>query len=117
MTGETRRHEYVPQPVQRQIQHHKYVMQVEVHAPVQPPKPEVCINSQVPEEALDKIGHSSILKDPIPGESGVLEPFEQNVMLCYVYFYIVLVPMMVHYQQHFTKKNFKRIFQFRFIIL
>ena len=52
------------------MQPHKHVVQVETHALMEPPQPEVPIEPQVPDEALDQRGQSPIPKDPIPGESG-----------------------------------------------
>ena len=45
LTGETRDSEHVPQPVQRQMQPHKHVVQVEVHTTVEPTEPEDPIKS------------------------------------------------------------------------
>ena len=39
------------------MQPHKHVVQVEVHAPMEPPKSEASIESQVPGEALGHVGH------------------------------------------------------------
>ena len=60
------------------MQSHKHVVQVEVHAPMEPPKPDVPIKSQVPDEALDQIGYPPTPNDPSQEESGVPETFEQN---------------------------------------
>ena len=75
LTGETRKPEYLsqPQPVQKQKQSHKHVVQAEVHVLMEPPKPEVTIESQIPNEALDQVGHPPTPKDPIQGESEVPE--------------------------------------------
>ena len=49
LRGETRGSEQILQPVQRQIQPHKYVVWVEVQAPMEPPETEVPIEPQVPD--------------------------------------------------------------------
>ena len=40
----------------------------EVHAPMEPPKPDVPIKSQIPDEALDQVGHLPTIKDLIEEE-------------------------------------------------
>ena len=47
------------------MQPHRHMVKVEVHAPMEPPKPEAPIESQVSDEALDQIGHPAIPKNPI----------------------------------------------------
>ena len=54
------------------------MVQVEVHAPMEPPQPEAYITLKDPDESFNEIGHHSTPKDPISGESGVSKPFEQN---------------------------------------
>ena len=44
IAGETGRPENVPQPVLKQMQPPKHVMQVEVHAPLEQPKQEVLLH-------------------------------------------------------------------------
>ena len=44
LTGETRRPEHVPQPVQRQIQLHKHVVQVDVHVSTETPNLRFLLN-------------------------------------------------------------------------
>ena len=60
------------------MQHHKNVVQVEVHVPMEPPKPEVPIKSQVPDEALNHVGHLPTTKDPVQEESEVPESLMKN---------------------------------------
>ena len=72
------RPEHVQQPVQRQLYHHKHVVQMEAHAPMEPPNQEVPIKSNVPDEALDQMRYPPTPKDQIQRELGVPEPFEQN---------------------------------------
>ena len=67
LTSETRRPEHVAQPVQRQGQSYKHVMQVKVCAAMELPEPKVPIESQVPDEALDQIGHHPTQKDSTSG--------------------------------------------------
>ena len=55
LTGETRRPEHVPQqqqPIQRQRQPQTFLVLAEVHAPMEPPEPEVPTEAQKPDEAL-----------------------------------------------------------------
>ena len=52
--NETRRPEYIPQPVPRQTQPLKHIVQVEVHTLMEPPEPEVPIKLQIPDEPLDR---------------------------------------------------------------
>ena len=54
------------------------MVQVEVHASMEPPEPEVLIKPQAPYEPLDQIGHPPTPKNPIPEESGIHENFELN---------------------------------------
>ena len=53
------------------------MLQAEVHAPKEPPKAEIPIEPQAPDETLDQTGHPLTPKYPIPGELWVPEPFEQ----------------------------------------
>ena len=76
LTGETRKPEHVTQqqPTQRQRQPEKPVMHGEVHASIEPPEPEIPIESQVPDEALDQVGYPPTPEDPVEQETEVSEP-------------------------------------------
>ena len=76
LTGAARKPEHVsqPQPIQKQVQPQKHVVDVaEVHAIMEPPEPEVLIESQIPDEVLDQVWHHPTPKDPIHEDTGVLE--------------------------------------------
>ena len=78
LIGETRKPEHVPQqqPVQRQRQSKNIVVQAEVHAPLEPPEPEVPIEAQKPDEALHQVRHPPTPKDPVEQETEVPEPLQ-----------------------------------------
>ena len=72
LTGETRRPEHVPQhqqPILMEIQPQKLVVQVEVHALMEPPEPEVPIEAQRPDESLDQERHPPTPEDPVEQET------------------------------------------------
>ena len=48
-------------------------MQVEVHAPVEPPEPGVPTVAQIPDEGLDQVRHHPSPKDPVEEETEVCE--------------------------------------------
>ena len=94
LTGETRKTEHVPQqqhqqPIQRQIQSQNFVVQPEVHAPMEPPEPEVLIEAQKADEALDQVRHAPTPRDLVEKETEVPEPKqmvpEQPISQCYIY--------------------------------
>ena len=81
LKGETRRPQHIPQqhqqPIQRQIQPQKLVVQAEVHATVEPPEPEVPIEAQKPNEPLDQEIHPPTPEDPVEQETEeVPEPLQ-----------------------------------------
>ena len=84
-TGETRRPEHVPQqhqqPIQRQIQPHSLVMQAEVHAPMEPPEPEVPTEVQKSDEPLDQVRHPNTPEDPVEQETEVSEPLQVPIVI------------------------------------
>ena len=49
------------------------MVHAEVHAPIEPPEPEVPLESQIPDGTLDQVGHLPTPKDPVQEESEVLE--------------------------------------------
>ena len=63
-----------PKPIQKQIQPQKHKVHLEVHAPMEPPVPEVPIESQIPDEALDQVRYPSAPKDPSQEGTYILEP-------------------------------------------
>ena len=73
LTSETRKPEHVSkqQPIQRQRQPQKLVVHAEVHAPMEPPEPEVSIEVQMPDEALDHLWHPPTPEDPAKQETEV----------------------------------------------
>ena len=85
LTGITRKPEHVPQqqhqqPVQRQIQPQKLVVQAEVHAPMDPPEPEVPTEAQKPGKALDQVKHPPTPKDQVEQETEVPEPLQVPIV-------------------------------------
>ena len=46
-------------------------MHAEVHAAMEPPEPEIPIEAQVPDKALDQVGHPLTPKDPAEQETEV----------------------------------------------
>ena len=83
LTGEKENLEHVPQPqaVQKQMQLQKHVVHArEYHAPMEQPEPGVPIESQIPDEALDQVGHPPTPKDPIQEETEVPEPQQLPIM-------------------------------------
>ena len=82
LTGETRRPEYVPQlqPIQRQRQPQKLVVHAEVHAAIEPPEPEVPIEAQIPDEALDQVRHHPTPKVSVEQETEAPEPLQLPIV-------------------------------------
>ena len=86
LSGETRRPEHLPQqqqhqqPIQRQIQAQKPVVQAEVHAPMEPPEPEVPIEAQTSDEPMDQVRHPPTPDDPIKKETEVPEPLQVPIV-------------------------------------
>ena len=64
LRGEQRTPEHIEQPIQRQMRTNKYMVQVEIHASIKPPMPEVSIKLQVPS---DLIRQPTTTIDPNPG--------------------------------------------------
>ena len=73
LRGETRRPEHILLPLQRQIQPHKHVVQVEVHDAMLSPEPEIPFKQQILIIPIDQIGQPPAPRDKIQGESGVPE--------------------------------------------
>ena len=71
LRGETRRPEQVPQqqqhqqPTQRQLQPHKFVVQAEVHAPMEPSEPKVPIDAQKIDEPMDQVKDTPPPEEPV----------------------------------------------------
>ena len=61
----------------------KILVQAEIHAAMQPPKPEVPIESQVLDEALDQVGHLPTPKDPLKRNQWYLNLLRKMVNLWY----------------------------------
>ena len=82
LTGETRNTEHVPQQqqFQRQRQPQKPVVHTEVHAPMEPQEPEVLIEVQKPDKALDQVGHPPTSEDPSKQETEVAEPLQLPII-------------------------------------
>ena len=52
----------------------------EVHAPIEPPEPEVPIEAQMPDEALDQVRYAPLPKDPGEQETGVPELLQLSIV-------------------------------------
>ena len=52
------------------------MVHAEVHAPMEPPEPEVPAEAQIPDEALDQVRNHPTPKDSIEEETEVLEPLQ-----------------------------------------
>ena len=68
------------QPIQRQMQPQKLVVQAEVHAPMEPSEPEVPIEAQKPDEPLDQLRYLPTAEDPVEQEIEVLEPMQVPIV-------------------------------------
>ena len=68
------------QPIQRQIQPQKLVAHSEVHAPMEPPQPEVPNEAQKPDEPLDQVRHPPTPEDPVGEETEVPEPLQVAIV-------------------------------------
>ena len=54
------------------------MVHAEVHVPMEPPKPDVPIESQVPDAVWDQVVHPPTLQHPIQEETEVPEPRYHN---------------------------------------
>ena len=56
------------------------MVQVVVHAPMEPPEPDVPTEDQMPDEALDQVGHPHIPEDSVEKQSEVPEPLQVPIV-------------------------------------
>ena len=56
------------------------MVQAEVHAPMEPPEPEVPIEAQKPDEAFNQVRHPPTPVDPVEQETEVSEPLQVSIV-------------------------------------
>ena len=53
---------------------------VQVHAPMEPPEPEIPIDAQKTDEPLDQVKHPPTSEDPVEQETEVPEPLQVSIV-------------------------------------
>ena len=64
------------QPIQRQLQPHKIVVQAEVHAPMEPSELKVPMDAPKIDEPMDEVKDTPTPEDPVKQETEVPEPLQ-----------------------------------------